>query len=118
MKTIIAVMLCSSLAYGDPPADAPLKEHVCGEREADPDARGCEAKIKKGEPAPYDGVVHDDQEYVRQTRDRAGKTGTLEKAETGYVLMPKGALAGLIVGAIVLSAAAAATVTYVALPKR
>lgn len=118
MRTLIAVMLCSSLAFADPPADAPLKVHACGTREADLDASGCAVILKKGDPAPFDALALDEQENVRRTRDRADKTGTLEKAEAGYVLMPKGALAALITGCIVLSAAAAATVTYVALPKR
>lgn len=117
-RTVLALFLYCSRSFGaEPPADAPVREHVCGEKEADLDAKGCSTKIAKGEPAPYSGVLSDDQEYVRQTRDRADKTGTLDHAESKDVLIPKGTLAILITGIIVVVAAGAATVTYVATKK-
>lgn len=110
MKTFIAVMLASSLAFGqDPPADAPV---------ADLDAPGRVLDLDAGSIVPFKAQCLDDQELVRRTRREARAAGTLAAAESKNVLIPKGAFAGIIIGAIVLSAAAAATVTYVALPKR
>lgn len=119
MRPFIAVMLCSSLALADPATDAPLKQgdHVCGTRETDLDAHGCTVELKPGELAPYAATALDEQENVRRTRDRARKAGTLENAEEKNVLLPKGALAAIIAGCIVLAAAAGAAVTYVAIPK-
>lgn len=117
MRVALVVTLISSIAFADPPADAPVRVHACGEREVDLDASGCAVLLKQGEAAPFSGVLLDEQEDVRRTRDRAGKTVTLDHAEQDNVLIPKGKLAALITGIIVLSAAAAAAVTYAATRK-
>lgn len=123
MRTILSMMLISSVAFADPPigppTDVPLNEgsHTCGVKETDLDARGCAVTLNRGEPAPWQpSVVLDEQEEVRRTRDRARKTGTLNHAE-GDVLLSKAAITTIIVGCIVLSATAGAVGGYLAAKK-
>lgn len=61
MKTFLAALLISSIAFADPPVDAPL---------ADPDAQGRAVILEHGDIAPYRGVLLDAQEDVHRERSR------------------------------------------------
>lgn len=117
MRIALALLLTNSLAFADPPADAPTIAHVCGTREANLDAPGCATLVKKGDVAPYDAVALDEQENVRRTRALAGKAGTIDSAQSKDVLIPKGVLATIITGCIVLAAAAGGAGVYLATKK-
>jgi hypothetical protein len=98
MKTAIAVLLCSTLAFGQA-ADAPL------------DRPGRALVLEQGSVTPYAGVLLDEQEDVRRERARVRAEETAKKAEEG-VLLPRAAfiaiVAGCVVGSLAIGAGAAA----------
>jgi hypothetical protein len=105
MKTVIALLLCSSLALGaEPPADAPLAE-------------GRSMLVDAGTIVPFRGVCLDEQEHVRRERINERNAATLAKAEES-ALISKPVLVTLILGGLVLGAAAGAGVTAWALKGR
>lgn len=104
MKPAIAALLVSSLAFAEPPADAPLDEP------------GRALILEQGEFAPYRGVLLDEQEAVRRERARVRAEVALETAQQG-VLLPRGALIAIIAGCAAASAAIAAGVTAWALKR-
>lgn len=112
MRTFLAVMLCSSLAFADPPADAPTK---CTEATTDtaPDVPGVSVKLKAGEPAPFAARALSLQENCERGQDKAFLQTFKDDAST-QVMIPKPLLVTIITGVIILSAAAAAGVTYAA----
>lgn len=107
MKTAIAVLLVSSLAFAGSPADAPTR---------DLDAPGRALILEQGSITPYAGVLLDEQEDVRRERARVRAEETLKKAEDG-VLLPRGALIAIVAGCAAAAAAIAAGVTFWATQK-
>lgn len=67
MKTFLSILLISSVALADPPADAPL---------ANPDAKGRSMLVGAGEIVPFKAICLDEQEDVSRERDRVeGRAG-------------------------------------------
>lgn len=90
------------------PADAPLKQgtHLCGARELgadggiDFDAPGCAKVVLTATPAPYAGVLLDEQEDVHRTRREERSATKVKTEETGNFIMPTGAYVGITGGAV------------------
>lgn len=113
MKTFVAVLLVSSLAFAQAPAalpaDAPTVSD-CDKPGAQPDVPGTSVCIRKaGEPAPFPGRLVSFDENKRRAKKEANERGTLTDAESNNVLLPRAAVATLI------SAAAAAVITSITL---
>lgn len=104
MKAVLAALLASSIAFADPPADAPVLAV---------DAPGRSLILEQGSITPYRGVLLDEQEDKRRERARVAAEVTVEKAGEG-VLLPKPAFIAIVVGCAAASAAAAAGITYAA----
>lgn len=100
-KTVsLALVAClvGMPAFADPPPDAPLE-----------DMPGVSVRLRPGEPAPFQGQLLSEPEQIRRGKRLADAEATLAKAEQS-VLLPKAAVVGIIVGALVLGAAAGAGV--------
>lgn len=114
MKTFVAALLVSSLAFAEPP----LKE--CREatplEDQAPDVAGVSVKLRAGEPAPFDARALSLEENCERGKAKASCVAELTDAKT-FVWVSKPALVTIIVGAAALSAAAAAGVTAWALKK-
>jgi hypothetical protein len=102
MKTFVAVLLVSSLAWADPPVDTDTPTLA-------PDAPGVSVRLRAGETAPFDGRLLSLDENLRRGKSAATCTATLADAEANGVLLPKPAVATLI------SAAAAAVIASISL---
>jgi hypothetical protein len=87
MRTVIALLLCSSVALADPPGDTPLA-----------DVPDTSVRLVLGQPAPFAGRLLSPEENVRRAKKLADCEATLADAEQG-VLLPKPAVAVLISGA-------------------
>lgn len=98
MKTFIAVLLCSFIAFADPPPDAPVA-----------DLPGVSVRVVAGQPAPFDGRLLSDEENVRRAKKEASERATLVDAQANGVLLPKPAVA------LLISAGAAAVITSIVL---
>lgn len=106
MKTLIALMLCSSIALADPPAthfatpsDAPLAA----------DEPGVSVRLQKGDPAPFDGRELSLDENLRRGKETTDCKTTLADAQANGVLLPRAGVA------VLISGAAAAVVTSIVL---
>jgi hypothetical protein len=99
MKTAFALILCSSLAFAQAPADAPLADEV-----------GRSNRVEEGEITPYAGQLIDEKEMVRRERINARNDAMLSKAKES-ALLPVPALVAIIVGAVLLGAVAGTAVT-------
>lgn len=97
MKTIVAAMLCSSLAFADPPVDAPMADEL-----------GVSVLIKHGDPAPFDGRLLSMDENIARAKRAVECKATLAAAEEN-ALLPKPVVA------LLISAAAAAVITSIGL---
>lgn len=107
MKTLVALLLLAAFPVfaADPPADAPLDEP------------GRALVLEQGSIAPYAGVLLDAQEDVRRARARVRAEAELADAKEN-VWTSKGLLVGVVIGALVLGAAAGAGVTAYALTRK
>lgn len=94
MRTFIAVMLCSSLAFAA--EDAPLAE-------------GRSMLVQAGEIVPFRGVCLDEQEHVRRERINERNAVTLATAERSWLISPP-VVVGIIVASLALGAAVSAGV--------
>lgn len=99
MRTFVAVLLCSSLAFAEAP-DAPIIE----------DIPGSTVRLRTGEPAPFDGQLLSFDEQVRRGKRLATAEAELEAAHAS-VLVSKPVLVALILGSIAAGAAIATGVT-------
>lgn len=106
MKTVLALVLCSSVALADPPTDAPVAVEPVGRA----------LILEAGSITPYRGVLLDEQEDVRRERARVVAEITVQKASEG-VLLSKPAFIAIVVGCAAASAAIAAGATAVALKR-
>jgi hypothetical protein len=104
MKTFLAVVLCSSLAFADPtPADAPLAATAVVV-----DVPGTSVHLSAGDVAPFGGRLISDEENIRRAKKEANERVTLLAAQEN-VLLSKPVVAALI------STAAAAVITSITL---
>lgn len=94
MRAILAALLMSSLAFADPPKDAPL----------DLDAPGRALVLDAGDMAPFSGVLLDEQEDRSRERARVRVVTELEVAH-GYAWIPKPLLITLVAVNVLLFAA-------------
>ena len=87
MRTLIVTMLCSTVAFAEPPTDAPL---------ANPDAHGTSRILQPGETyvATTKSVVLDEQEDISRERDRV-------RAHTDADFWKKVAVGSISAGAVV-----------------
>lgn len=108
------VMLVVSQVDAGAPADAPLQQgaHLCGSRELgadggiDFDAPGCAKIVLFSTPAPFSGVLLDEQEDVHRTRREERSATKVKTEETGNFIMPTGAYVGITGGAVGVAIAA------------
>lgn len=104
MKTAIAVLLISSLAWADPPLAqcteaTPLQDQA-------PDVPGVSVKLRAGEPAPYDARALSFQENCERGKAAVACQAELSDAKTNTWTKP-GVIVGMILAAAALGAAAA-----------
>lgn len=110
MLTFVMMVALTQVDGGTPaPAlDAPLRNgaHLCGSRELKPDGGvddlvpGCVQILNVGAPAPFAGVVLDEQEDVHRTAREERKTVKVKEYETGNFIMPTAAYVGITGGAV------------------
>lgn len=72
MKTALAVLLASSLAFADPPADAPMR-----------DLPGRSVHLDAGQPAPFAGRLLSDDEHTKSEAAAADDFAFRKKATSG-----------------------------------
>lgn len=100
MRAALALLRCVAVPSFAAAPDAPLL-----------DAPGASVRLEAGQPAPYTGQLLSDAENLRRAKRTAACEGTLEAAQApSNVLLPKAALVAIIIGSVVLSAAAGAAV--------
>jgi len=114
MKTAIALLLLSSVAFADPPTDSSTVEN--DSPVLAPDLPGVSVRLRPGEPAPYDGRLVALDENVRRGKALVDCRAELEAGKQNAWLS-KPVLITLIVGSVVLGAAAGAGVTAWALKR-
>jgi hypothetical protein len=119
MKTTVALLLVSSLAFADPPA-ATVTDSVTVENTDSPtiapDLPGVSVRLRAGETAPYDGRLIALDENLRRGKALVDCRAELEAGkENAWVSKP--VLIGLIIGSVALGAAAGAGVTAWALKR-
>lgn len=107
MLLALAMLVVSQVDAGTP-SDAPLRQgaHLCGARElgtdggVDFDAPGCAKVLLPSTPAPYAGVLLDEQEDVHRTRREERSATKVRTEEAGTFIMPTGAYVGITGGAV------------------
>lgn len=110
MKTLMCALLASSLAFADPPADSLTVDSPV----LAPDVPNVSVRLRPGEQAPFDGRLVSLDENLRRGKALADCRGELASAkENTWVSRP--VLVAVIVGGLVLGAAAGAGVTAWAL---
>ena len=104
MKTLIATLLVSSIAFADSvqDTDSPVMA---------PDIEGVSVRLKAGETAPFDGRLLALDENLRRGRKMADCEAELADAKTN-IWTSKPVLISILIGGLVLGAAAGAGVTY------
>lgn len=110
MKTLLATLLVSSLAFADPlpgsgftvPEDTPTLA---------PDVPEVSVRLRAGETAPFDGRLLSLEENLRRGKSAVECKGELDEAKTN-LWMSKPLVIGLIVGGLVLGAAAGAAAVW------
>lgn len=104
MKTLIPflVLALSMPAFAqDPPADAPLLYEADGTTLA----KGRTAKLATGQPAPFPGYIHDNQEDTRTGKIHAREHGENLDLKKSNVILPTAVFWGGLTGAVVLAVA-------------
>jgi hypothetical protein len=98
MRTILAVLLSSSLAFAEPPSDAPLADRS--------------VHLDAGEQAPFSGRLLSDVEHIESERICADDHQFRKEATSGgKLLISPIAIVAIVVGCLALGAAVATGVT-------
>jgi hypothetical protein len=105
MRTMLAVMLVSSLAFADPPADSVAADAPT----VDYDAPGRSLTVEPGTIVPFAGVCLDSQEAISRERSRVRALNELDAARE-YVWVSTPVLIGVLVGVLAVGAVAGAGV--------
>lgn len=92
MKLALATLLAASLAFADPPADAPTSAHLAA-----------------GQPAPFSGRLLSDAEHVRSEKLCADDHAFRAKTD-GQVMLAPMTVVAIVAGALALGAAVSAGV--------
>jgi hypothetical protein len=89
MKTAICLLLISTLAWADPPADAPLAE-------------GRSIPVAAGELAPFAGQLIEPSEMVRRERINERNAAELAKlkADKGAAIVSAPVLVAIVLGTL------------------
>lgn len=93
MRAALAVLLASSLAFADPPADAP---------------RGL-VELQPGQPAPVKLSCLPDAEFIASEAAAADDHAFRKKAEGGGIRLSPYAVVAIVAGALALGAAVGAS---------
>jgi hypothetical protein len=110
MKTFVAMLLVSSLAFADPPTESLTIERDTDSPVLAPDVPGVSVRLRPGEQAPFDGRLLGLDENLRRGREAVDCKAELASAKEN-VWTSKATLVVVIVGAVALGAAAGAGVT-------
>lgn len=102
MKTVLAVLLISSVASAFTPEDSPTLA---------PDVPEVSVRLRAGETAPFDGRLLSLEENLRRGKDAVDCKAELSTAKES-VWMSKPLIVGLIIGGIVLGAAGGAAAVW------
>lgn len=97
MRAAVALLLVSSVALADPPADAPL------------DLPGRSVRLEPGQPAPFGGRLLSDAEHVASEKV-AASDAAFRKATAGNVMLSPYAVVAIVAGALAVGAAAGVAV--------
>ena len=92
MRTFLACLLASSLAFADPPADAPL------------DLPGRSVRLEPGQPAPFAGQLLSDEEHIASEKV-AASDAAFRKATAGKAMLSPYAVVAIVAGALAVGAA-------------
>lgn len=103
MKTFVAVMLCSALAFGAEPGDAPVR-----------DVPGTSVHLEAGSAAPFTGRLLSDAEAVKSEQQATADHTTAAKVNAACegkdcVYLPRSVVVTLIVSGATLALAAGVT---------
>lgn len=98
MRAAVALLLASSLAFAEPPADAPVLD--LAERSV---------HLEAGQPAPFPGRLLSDAEHVASEKLCADDHATVKAAQSKVLLSPI-AVVAIIAGAVAVGAAVSAGV--------
>ena len=104
MRTALAILLASSIAFAEEPLDSPTLA---------PDLPGVSVRLRPGEAAPFDGRLVALDENLRRGQSLVECRAELASAKENAWL-PKPVLIAVVIGGVVLGAAAGAAVTYAA----
>lgn len=103
MRTVLVVLLVSSLAYGEPPADAPV------------DLPDRSARLVAGQVAPFSGRLLSDVEHMESEALCADDHAFRKEASAGgKLLLSPIAVVAIVAGALAVGAAVSAGVAVAA----